>query len=98
VFNPPIALAEVLAFAKSGDLTILRTPENGGNKTYTTVDELRADHAAESLHPGDLKTSVTPLVMDMLESLIKAMAANKDIKQSVKTLKNYQKKALKVKK
>eukprot|EP00977_Amphora_coffeiformis_P015519 scaffold4535_cov179-Amphora_coffeaeformis.AAC.4 len=98
VFNPPIALAEVFAFAKAGSLTILRSPENGGDKTYTTVDDLKTDHAAEALHPGDLKAAVTPLVMGVLESLAKAMTADKDIKQAVKTLKNYQKKASKAKK
>ena len=94
-FNPSISIAEVFAFAKTGSLTIHRPPDSGGDKTYTTVDELKGDHASEALHPGDLKAAVTPLIMSVLESLAKAMTADNDIKQSVKTLKNYQKKASK---
>lgn len=96
-FCPPINLAKVFAFDKTGSLTISRKPENGGDKTYTTVDELQADFGSGALHPGDLKAAVNALTVGVLEELNKALGANKDLKQAVKVLKNYQKKAAKKK-
>lgn len=97
-FNPPINLACALAFDKTGSLTITRTPDNGGDKTYTNVDDLKADFQSEALHPGDLKATITKLAVAVLDDLAKGLGADKDVKQAVKTLKNYQKKAAKAKK
>ena len=42
----------------SGGLTIKRKPDNGGDKVYSAIDELYADFASMSLHPGDLKPAI----------------------------------------
>jgi hypothetical protein len=42
----------------TGTLTIKRKPENGGDKAYSAVDELVADFASMTLHPGDLKPAI----------------------------------------
>ena len=97
-FCPPITLAKVFGFDVSGSLTISRKPENGGDKTYTVVDDLRKDFESEALHPGDLKTAVTGLVVGVLDNISKEFAANNDVKNAVKVLKNYEKKASKAKK
>lgn len=85
----------MFVFDKEQSLTIQRSPDNGGDKTYTTVEELKADHASEDLHPGDLKAAVTTVTVNVLDGISKALAADKDLKQAVKTLKNYQKKVSK---
>lgn len=94
-FNPVIILAKVLAFDDGKTLTISRSPENGGDRTYACVEELQADYQTEALHPGDLKAAVTPLAVAMMDQLAKALGATKELKQAVKTMKNYQKKAAK---
>ena len=97
-FCPPIDLADVFVLRRGDALTCQRKPENGGDKTYATADELRADYASQALHPGDLKAAVTPVVVGVLDQLAQALKADKDIQQAVKTFKNYQKKAAKAKK
>jgi tyrosyl-tRNA synthetase len=99
-FCPPIHLASVFAFGPtgSGSLTVSRSPENGGNLTYTGVDNLSKDFISGALHPGDLKAATTALAATVLDQLAKAVNADKDTKQAVKALKNYQKKAAKSKK
>lgn len=42
----------------SGAVTIKRKPENGGDKAYNAVEEMFADFASMSLHPGDLKPAI----------------------------------------
>ena len=43
-------------------LTVNRKEENGRDKTYSTLEELRADFGSGALHPGDLKPPVTKAV------------------------------------
>jgi hypothetical protein len=99
-FCPPIHLASVFCFgpAGSGSMTVSRSADNGGNLTYTGVDKLSQDFCSGALHPGDLKAATTALAANVLDQLAKAVNADKDTKQAVKALKNYQKKAAKSKK
>jgi tyrosyl-tRNA synthetase len=101
-FCPPISLAGAFAFEKNegsvGSLTISRKPENGGDKTYTSLPDLQADFASGALHPGDLKTAVSTLAVGVLDDIATALKTDKEIQQAVKALKNYQKKAAKAKK
>merc|ERR1712099_156234 len=50
-FCPPISwVGELLALQK--EFLISRKPDNGGDKSYTDVEELRKDFGSGALHPG----------------------------------------------
>jgi len=49
---PPITLTDACVFATGGALDISRKEDNGGDKSYTHIQELQADFKAGALHPG----------------------------------------------
>ncbi|EQC40100.1 tyrosyl-tRNA synthetase [Saprolegnia diclina VS20] len=48
-------------------VTVKRKEDFGGDKTYLTYEELAADYAAEAIHPGDLKPTLTDYLNQILE-------------------------------
>ena len=65
--NPILDYCNSIIFPSFGRLTILKKPEFGGPKTYTSYEELKADYAAGQLHPGDLKPAVTLAINNLLQ-------------------------------
>ena len=51
--------------------TVHRNPENGGNRTYSTYEELELAFSKEELHPGDLKAAVEIYINKLLEPIRK---------------------------
>ena len=97
-FCPPIQLAAAFAIQSSaGKLVVSRSPDNGGDVTYETVDALQNDFVNGSLHPADLKASVANIMVGVLEQLSTAMK-QPDAAKAAKDLKAFQKKAAKNKK
>ena len=76
---------------------VSRSPDNGGDVTYETVDALEADFVNGALHPADLKASVANVMVGVLEQLSTAMK-QPDAAKAAKDLKAFQKKAAKSKK
>ena len=69
-FCPPISLASCFALQYgSAALSVKRTPENGGDRDYTSSSSISADFASSSLHPGDLKAAVTAVMVGVLGRL-----------------------------
>lgn len=104
-FCPPISVASAFAFGllpvdpvnSTGELTISRSPENGGNVVFKSRAELEASFADESLHPGDLKAAATTLMVSTLEKLAAGIKADGDSTKAAKTLKATAKKLAKKK-
>jgi len=99
-FCPPIAIASEFAIGSlgGGTLSIRRSEENGGDKDYTSVQELESDYANGSLHPGDLKAATALLSIGFLEKLSAGYKADPAVLKATKDLKNFQKKLAKMKK
>ena len=59
-FNPIINWTKHLIFQgeNEGELVINRSKEHGGNKTYTSFNQVKADYISGKLHPQDLKQAV----------------------------------------
>ena len=94
-FCPPIALA--VAFGPS-EITIKRSPDNGGDITYNSKEEIEADFKSGALHPGDLKAASTVTMVQVLEKITSAMKSDSDATKASKALKAFQKKMSKKKK
>ena len=97
-FCPPIDLAFSLLLQRGQALHILRSEENGGNRTYESFDDLQREFADGSLHPGDLKTAVGGSVVTILESISAGIKEDAETQKAAKTLKQLHKKMAKSKK
>jgi len=71
-FNPVLDWAEHLLFQRGRSLLVTRTPENGGNLTFKTYEELKATYK-EGLHPMDLKNAVTESLIEILTPIREAI-------------------------
>ena len=99
-FCPALNIASVFVFGdnggfsgSNGSLLVQRSDENGGNKTYHSIQEVQQDYRDGSLHPGDLKKgAMIAFVVELLEKLSNAIKADKAATQAVKTLKALLKK------
>lgn len=60
---------------KDEPFTIQRKPENGGDATYQTFEDLEAAFAKEQVHPGDLKSAVETYLNRLLEPVRKKFDA-----------------------
>jgi tyrosyl-tRNA synthetase len=71
-FNPVLDWAEHMVFNNDGMvLEVKRTPENGGDVTFATFQELKDTYGAGKLHPMDLKNAVAQALIDLLEPVRK---------------------------
>jgi tyrosyl-tRNA synthetase len=100
---PPIVLASTFALGKfslsasEGRLLVERSEENGGNRTYASREEIEADFLNGTLHPGDLKGSVSNVMVQVLDRLTTGAKNDKDAANSKKILLQFQKKQAKKK-
>eukprot|EP00816_Leptocylindrus_hargravesii_P004033 CAMPEP_0196802594 /NCGR_PEP_ID=MMETSP1362-20130617/2179_1 /TAXON_ID=163516 /ORGANISM="Leptocylindrus danicus, Strain CCMP1856" /LENGTH=707 /DNA_ID=CAMNT_0042173931 /DNA_START=29 /DNA_END=2152 /DNA_ORIENTATION=+ len=95
-FCPAIEFVKVF---RSSNFEVVRTPENGGNVTYTDPAQLSADFKSEKLHPGDLKSAVgESILIGLLSKLDGGIKESKELKDALKGLKALEKKAAKAKK
>jgi hypothetical protein len=100
-YCPALNIASMFVFGEhgyqgstvTGSLVVQRSEENGGIKTYTSIQDVRTDYHDGSLHPGDLKKhAMISIVVDILDKLSNAIKADKDATQAVKSIKSLLKK------
>jgi len=58
-------------FRPGEGFTVHRNAENGGDRTYSTYEELELAYSKELLHPGDLKAAVEIYINKLLEPIRK---------------------------
>ncbi|KAL7549320.1 hypothetical protein ACHAWF_012593 [Thalassiosira exigua] len=98
-FCPPIELLAYFGGIGSGkEVTIARSPDNGGDVTYSDKASLVADFASGALHPGDLKGATSKVVVEALTAIAAEIKADGDAAKGVKALKAFEKKMAKQKK
>jgi tyrosyl-tRNA synthetase len=78
--NPCLDWCKYIIFGKFNEFQILRNEANGGNKTYTTYEELEADFVSGALHPGDLKAALTIGINSILDPIRKHFASGEPAK------------------
>jgi tyrosyl-tRNA synthetase len=101
-FCPPIELLTYFGGLDNGSdskgVTISRSPENGGDVTYTSKSQVEADFQSGALHPGDLKGCISTIMVDVLTKTSEAIKMDGDAAKGVKALKAWEKKIVKQKK
>jgi hypothetical protein len=78
-------------------LAVERSPENGGPVRYSDREQLEADFAAGVLHPGDLKASVSGIMVQILSDVASALKSDGPAAKAAKELKAFDKKIQKKK-
>jgi tyrosyl-tRNA synthetase len=94
-FCPPIVLAN--AFGPK-EIEIKRSAENGGDVVYTSKDQMETDFRNGALHPGDLKSTASSIMMDVLDKISCIIKESKELTMASKNLKAFEKKMTKKKK
>ena len=98
-FCPPIELLAYFGGLDGGkEVSISRSPENGGDVTYTAKSALVKDYESGALHPGDLKGAVAKVMVEVLTSISGEIKADGTAAKGVKALKAFEKKMAKQKK
>ncbi|MCL4138260.1 UNVERIFIED_CONTAM: hypothetical protein GTU68_033801 [Idotea baltica] len=73
-FNPVLSLVKqiILPSLAGEGFTITRTPENGGDRCFTSFSDLEKYFASGELHPGDLKEAVLAHLKSLIAPIRKA--------------------------
>lgn len=73
--NPVLDWVENLIFHNDNPvLHVKRTPENGGDVTFATYEELQSAYLDSKLHSMDLKSALADALIDLLEPVRKEFA------------------------
>ncbi|KAL7468400.1 hypothetical protein ACHAXS_008629 [Conticribra weissflogii] len=102
-FCPPIELLAYFAnldgsAENAKEVTVHRSPENGGDVTYTSKSQLVRDFSSGALHPGDLKAAVSSVIVDVLTKMSEGIKNDGEAAKGGKALKAFEKKMAKQKK
>lgn len=88
-FCPPLVWVDDFLLPLQSEFMVKRKPENGGDKVYTSADELRADFAAGALHPGDLKPALGKALNAALDGVRAGVKGSKELKRAQKKLDDF---------
>ncbi|EGG13588.1 tyrosine-tRNA ligase [Cavenderia fasciculata] len=87
--NPILDYLKHIVFQKFDTFTITRKEENGGNKTYTSYDEVEKDFVSLALHPSDLKPAMADAINKILQPVRDHFTNNKEAAALLKTVRSY---------
>ena len=87
--NPCLEYVKVIVFGRFGKFQVTRKEENGGNKLYETFEEVCKDFKDLSLHPGDLKASLSAAINEMLEPVREHFKTDKRAKELLKQVSKF---------
>lgn len=65
--NPCLDYLKHLVFAKYPQIELHRSQDHGGDKMYTSYDDLETDFVNLTLHPKDLKVMLAEYLNAMIE-------------------------------
>ncbi|KAL4573479.1 hypothetical protein LXL04_020287 [Taraxacum kok-saghyz] len=65
--NPCLEYIKYIVFPWFYQFKVQRKPENGGEKVYTSYEELIADYEKGELHPADLKPALSKAINKILQ-------------------------------
>mmetsp|Transcript_33843 Transcript_33843/g.54846 ORF Transcript_33843/g.54846 Transcript_33843/m.54846 type:complete len:393 (+) Transcript_33843:262-1440(+) len=87
--NPCLEYVNYIVLGKLGHFKVVRSPENGGDKTYNTFEEIAVDYESGALHPGDVKDSLKRSLNEILEPVRRHFKENTEARQLLETIKKY---------
>eukprot|EP01116_Phalansterium_solitarium_P009228 TRINITY_DN23297_c0_g1_i1.p1 TRINITY_DN23297_c0_g1~~TRINITY_DN23297_c0_g1_i1.p1 ORF type:complete len:419 (+),score=98.42 TRINITY_DN23297_c0_g1_i1:70-1257(+) len=87
--NPCFDYLKHLVFQKFDSFTVVRKESDGGDKTYTTYEEIAADFTEGRLHPGDLKPALARAINEMIRPVREHFEKDPKAKALLAKVKQY---------
>ncbi|KAK8957802.1 hypothetical protein KSP39_PZI000344 [Platanthera zijinensis] len=87
--NPCLEYIKYIIFPWFHKFEVIRQEENGGNKTYTCMDEIISDYESGALHPADVKPALSKALNEILQPVRNHFKNNQKAKELLKTVKAY---------
>ena len=87
--NPVVEYVQYVILPWSGEFTVERKEDNGGNKTYTEYSEFEADFISGALHPADVKPSLSKALNTILQPVRDHFKNNKEAAALLKQVRSY---------
>ena len=87
--NPIMDYVKYLIFPRFGKFELKRPEKYGGDKTYSTYEEMCEDYKKGDLNPGDLKPNVARLINEMIEPVRKHFENDPEAKKILKLVESF---------
>lgn len=87
--NPIMDYIKYIIFGSLGEFAVERSEGNGGNKVYTSYDDVVADYVSGALHPGDVKSAVAKALNRLIQPVREHFAHNAEAKALLQQVKNF---------
>ncbi|KAF7096092.1 hypothetical protein CFC21_098094 [Triticum aestivum] len=87
--NPCLEYIQYIVFPWFDKFEVVRKENNGGNKTFLTMDELVADYEAGGLHPADVKPALAKAINEILKPVRDHFNSSSEAKILLNTVKKY---------
>lgn len=87
--NPCLEYIKYIIFPWFHKFDVIRQEENGGNKTYATMEELISDYGSGALHPADVKPALSKALNAILQPVRDHFKNSKEARELLKTVKAY---------
>jgi len=88
--NPCVDYVRQLVFPKEGRFDVERSPEHGGNLSFTSPDEFEKAFVAGEVHPADLKKSLVFAIDRMIEPVREHFRKNPEANELLEKVRSYQ--------
>ncbi len=84
--NPILEYYRILVFESGESLTLKRDPKHGGNVEVSTYEQLEGLYASGKIHPQDLKTNMSRILLQKLEHVREYFKRNPQPLEEVRRL------------
>jgi len=87
--NPCFDYLKHIVFQKFDTFTVSRKAEDGGDKVYTSYEEVEKDYVAGILHPGDLKPALAKAINQMIQPVRDHFAKDENAKKLLEKVRSW---------
>ncbi|KAF3448570.1 hypothetical protein FNV43_RR09283 [Rhamnella rubrinervis] len=87
--NPCLEYIKHLILPWFKEFTVVRSADNGGDRTYNSFEELIAEYESGELHPADLKPALSKALNKILEPVREHFRNDSNAKDLLKRVKAY---------
>lgn len=87
--NPCLEYIKYIVFPWFERFEVIRKENNGGNKTFLSMDDLSADYASGALHPADVKPALAKAINEILKPVRDHFNTSNEAKVLLNTVKKY---------
>ena len=74
----------LIFFFISSSVLWIKTPDFGGNVSYTDYNQLETDFAEKKLHPGDLKQTVGDYLVKIISPIREKLNLSEELSETMK--------------